>query len=122
MKTANTRDLKDRIRRLVIARYLGMGKSTTVAEMVEQLPVSETTVRRLLAAHCGTLPGLELRQEMRRAYSRDYPGMEVGAVRVWTHRPTRLTLASIANQATQELQGARLALRRIANSGREETS
>lgn len=99
MAESNTKETNERqLRDAVVEAYLETGKALDVKEIATRMGWSESKVRKVFTAAGGCVTGLDLRQEGRESYSRNYPGMTAGAHKVWVYMPTRQTLREMILQ------------------------
>lgn len=79
------------IKEWVTNHFLETGKAADVATIATGIALSESTVRKVLAAAGGCIQGLACEQESRPSHDTNFGGVS-GSHKVWTYRPSLETL------------------------------
>jgi hypothetical protein len=93
----------DRIIEWVAEHFISSGEWCDAKTIAKGLDVSTAVIRNRMSKEGGCPSGLDVREEWRTSYSKDYPMMEAGAHKANVYAPTRQLLRVMVHDARKEV-------------------
>lgn len=93
----------DDVRAAIVDAFIEKGEAIDAKAIAERMGVSVGVVRARINGDAHGCPrGCDTWETWRTSFSKDYPGMESGAHRVWVYAPARETLRQRILELTGE--------------------